>query len=115
MFDVGDRISVNAGRDFYVGARLGFCPGRNGLLYAKAGYIDASIEGEYDDETGEIADEVSFGGFRIGGGGEIDFGTNYAIGVEYRYSDYGYLEAFGINSRISVSRNQAIITLLGKV
>jgi outer membrane immunogenic protein len=111
---VGDRLSVNAGRDFYAGARLGYRTGRNGLLYVKAGYTDASIEGEYDDGTGEISDEVSFGGFRVGVGGEIDLSSNYAIRLEYRYSDYGNLEVLGVNTGLGVSRNQGIITLLGK-
>ncbi|MFO6429933.1 outer membrane protein [Erythrobacter sp. W302b] len=110
----GDRVSINAGRDLYVGARLGYRTGRNGLLYVKAGYTDASIEGEYDDGTGEISDEISFGGLRIGAGGEIDLSSNYAIRVEYRYSDYGDLEFLGVNTGIGVSRNQGIVTLLGK-
>ena len=114
VFDAGDRVSINAGRDFYVGARAGVRTGPNGLLYVKAGYTDASIEAEYDDGTGEIADEVSFGGFRIGAGGEIDLSSNYAIRIEYRYSDYGNLEALGFDSGIALSRNQGIVTLLGK-
>lgn len=114
VFDIGDRVSVNAGRDFYAGARLGYRTGRNGLLYVKAGYTDASIEGEYDDGTGEISDELSFGGIRFGAGGEIDLSGRYAIRLEYRYSDYGSLEAFGLNSGIEVSRNQGIVTFLGK-
>lgn len=109
-----DRLSVNAGRDFYVGGRLGYRTGRNGLLYVKAGYTDASIEVAYDDGTGAISGEESFGGLRIGVGGEIDLGTNYAIRIEYRYSDYGNLEALGVDTGVGVSRNQGIITLLGK-
>ncbi|MEW5999839.1 MAG: outer membrane protein [Pseudomonadota bacterium] len=84
------------------------------LGHVKAGYTDASIEGEYDDGTGEISDEVSFGGVRLGAGGEIDLSSNYAIRLEYRYSDYGNLELFGTDTGIGVSRNQGIITLLGK-
>ncbi len=114
VIDVGDSISVNAGRDFYVGARLGFRPARNGILYVKGGYTDASIEGEYDDGTGALSDEISFGGVRVGVGGEIDFGSNYAIRVEYRYSDYGSIEAFGVDSGLDASRNQGVLTLLGK-
>ncbi len=110
----GDRLSINAGRDFYVGGRLGFRPGKNGLLYVKGGYTNASVEGEYDDGTGEVADEVSFDGFRIGVGGEIDLGSNYAIRVEYRYSDYGSVDALGVDTGLEASRNQGVITLLGK-
>jgi opacity protein-like surface antigen len=81
----------------------------------RAGYTDASIEGEYDDGTGELSDEISFGGFRIGAGGEIDLSSNYAIRLEYRYSDYGDLDVFGISTDIGVSRNQGIISFLGKL
>jgi outer membrane immunogenic protein len=114
LFVEGDRLSINAGRDFYVGGRLGFRPGKNGILYVKGGYTNASIEGEYDDGTGEVADEQSFDGFRVGVGGEIDLNSNYAIRVEYRYSDYGSITALGVDTGLDVSRNQGIITLLGK-
>ena len=50
----------------------------------------------------------------MGVGGEIDLSSNYAIRLEYRYSDYGNLELFGTDTGIGVSRNQGIITLLGK-
>lgn len=114
VFVADDRLSINAGRDFYAGVRLGFRPGKNGLLYVKGGYTNASVEGEYDDGTGEIADEQAFDGFRVGVGGEIDLGSNYGIRVEYRYSDYGSIEALGIDTGLDVSRNQGVITLLGK-
>lgn len=110
----GDRASLNAGRDFYVGARLGFRPGRNGILYVKGGYTNATAEGEYNDGTGKIADEIDFDGFRVGMGGEIDLGKNYGIRVEYRYSDYGSISLLGLDTGYDVSRNQGAITLLGK-
>jgi len=110
----GDRGSLNAGRDLYVGGRLGFRPGKNGLLYVKAGYTNASIEVEYDDGTGEVATSTDFDGFRIGAGGEIDLGSNYAVRLEYRYSDYGSPALFGFDTGVNVSRNQGILTLLGK-
>ena len=114
-FDVaGDRLSVNAGRDLYVGGRLGFRPGKNGLLYAKAGYTNASIEVEYDDGISAVSAEESFDGFRLGAGGEIDLGSNYAVRLEYRYSDYGTLGDDLFDTGVNVSRHQGIITLLGK-
>ncbi len=114
VISIGDRLSVNAGRDLYVGGRLGYRTGSNGLLYMKAGYTDASIEVAYDAGSGSISEEETFGGIRIGVGGEVDLGSNYAIRVEYRYSDYGELAAQGVNTGLSMSRNQGIITLLGK-
>lgn len=110
----GDRLSINAGRDLYVGGRLGFRPGRNGILYVKAGYTNASIEGEYDDGTGAVSDDVTFDGFRLGAGGEIDLSSKFGIRLEYRYSDYGSLDPFGFDTGINVSRNQGVVTLLGK-
>lgn len=110
----GTSVTISAGRDLYVGGRLGFRPGRNGVLYAKAGYTNASIEGTVTGRDFALSESVSFDGFRIGAGGEIDLGGNYAIRLEYRYSDYGSLNAFGINTGINVSRNQGIMTLLGK-
>lgn len=114
VVDLGDRLSINAGRDLYIGGRLGYRTGRNGLLFVKGGYSDASIEVTYDDGSGPASLEQSFGGLRIGVGGEIDLGSNYAIRLEYRYSDYGDLELLGVNTGIELSRNQGIVTLLGK-
>ncbi len=114
VLEEGDRISLNAGRDLYIGGRLGFRPGRNGLLYVKAGYTNASIEAEYDDGTTEISTEESFDGFRLGAGGEIDLGSNYGIRLEYRYSDYGSLGADEFDTGLNVSRHQGVLTLIGK-
>lgn len=114
VFDEGDRVSLNAGRDLYIGGRLGFRPGKNGLLYVKAGYTNASIEGEYDDGTIEVSAEESFDGFRLGAGGEIDLGSNYGIRLEYRYSDYGNLGADEFDVGLNVRRHQGVVTLIGK-
>lgn len=113
--DGAESASVNAGRDLYVGGRLGFRPGKNGLLYVKGGYTNASIELEYDDGTGEVSAEESFDGFRLGAGGEIDLGKNYGIRLEYRYSDYGSLGLGDLlDTDFNVSRHQGVVTLLGK-
>lgn len=113
--DGAESASVNAGRDLYVGGRLGFRPGKNGLLYVKGGYTNASIELEYDDGTGEVSAEESFDGFRLGAGGEIDLGKNYGIRLEYRYSDYGSLGLGDLlGTDFNVSRHQGVVTLLGK-
>lgn len=107
--------AINAGRDLYVGGRLGFRPGKNGLLYIKGGYTNASIEVEYDDGTGEVSAEESFDGIRLGAGGEIDLGSNYGIRLEYRYSDYGSLGLGDVlDTDFNVSRHQGVVTLLGK-
>lgn len=114
VVDGTDSASINAGRDLYVGGRLGFRPGRNGLLYVKGGYTNASIEVELDDGTTEVSAEESFDGFRFGAGGEIDLGSNYGIRLEYRYSDYGSLGNEEFGSDFNVSRHQGVVTLIGK-
>lgn len=112
--DTGESLSINAGRDLYVGGRLGFRPGPNGLLYVKGGYTNASIEGEYDDGDSVVSQEESFDGFRIGAGGEIDLGRNYGVRLEYRYSDYGSIADDGFGTSLNLSRHQGVVTLLGK-
>ncbi len=111
---IGDSASINAGRDLYIGGRLGFRPGKNGILYVKAGYTNAAIEAEYNDGTTTFSDDVTFDGVRLGAGGEIDLGGKYAIRLEYRYSDYGSLDPFGLDTGTTISRNQGVVTLLGK-
>lgn len=110
----GDRVSLNAGRDLYAGIRAGFRVDPNGLLYVKGGYTNASVEGEYFDGATTSSDEEMIDGFRIGAGGEIDFGGNYAIRLEYRYSDYGNVTLGGFNTGLRADRNQGVVTLLGK-
>lgn len=76
---------LRAGRDFELSARLGFKTSPRGLLYAKAGWTNASLT--YDDGVTEFSD--SDDGFRLGAGYEQGFGTNTYAKGEYRYSDYG--------------------------
>lgn len=108
----GDRFSVNAGRDFYAGVRVGVRTGDLGLIYVKAGYTNAAIEGEYDDGFSEIADQETISGFRVGVGGEFDFSSNASLRLEYRYSDYGEVTIAGINTGVDASRHQGIVTLV---
>jgi outer membrane immunogenic protein len=71
---------VSAGRDLYVGGRVGGVINERGLLYAKVGYTNAraSFAG-----TG-----VNFDGIRAGAGLEWMVGRNVSIRGEYRYSNY---------------------------
>ena len=47
----GDELCVSAGRDLYVGGRVGAVVGGNTLLYAKAGYTNARVRVDYEDGT----------------------------------------------------------------
>jgi outer membrane immunogenic protein len=86
-----DRTCVSAGRDFYVGGRVGGLVTPSTLIYAKAGYTNARINVDYTGVTGgptsfRVHDELD--GVRIGGGVEHAVGRNGFVKVEYRYSNY---------------------------
>lgn len=70
---------VKAGRDLYVGARLGYAFTPTTLVYAKGGYTNARVKFDGEGENLE--------GYRFGGGVEQSFGRFFGK-VEYRYSRY---------------------------
>ena len=88
--------AVDAGRDIYVGGRLGYKVRPSTLLYAKAGYTNArfnyvGVNGDVDYRTNLDAD-----GYRLGAGVEQRIGmdgpgnplANAFVRLEYRYSNY---------------------------
>lgn len=75
----GNTVVASAGRDLYVGGRLGYVLGHT-AIYGKVGYTNARIESIAGDENGD--------GIRVGGGVERKFGQNLFGKVEYRYSNY---------------------------
>lgn len=85
---------IEAGRDLYAGARLGFVVGDAALLYAKAGYTNARVS--IPGVGGENGD-----GFRVGGGIEYKLSDKLFARGEYRYSNY----------EDGVTRNQGLVSL----
>ena len=89
---VGDRLCVNAGRDLYVGGRVGAQVAPRVLLYAKAGYTNARVGANYDDgtaaTTADFATHRTLDGVRGGAGVEVGIGRNAYVKTEYRYSNY---------------------------
>ena len=86
-----DTLRASAGRDLYVGGRLGFAATPSTLLYAKAGYTNAKLRAVYTDPTTPannftLSDELD--GVRVGAGVEQKLGTNLYAKAEYRYSNY---------------------------
>jgi len=75
-----EEAGVRAGRDLYVGGRLGYVIGGSNLIYGKAGLTNARID--VDGVGGGTTD-----GYRFGAGIERNFGKFYGK-VEYRYSRY---------------------------
>ncbi|MGF1550688.1 MAG: outer membrane protein [Sphingomonadaceae bacterium] len=88
----GDELCAEAGRDIYVGGRIGTFISPGTLIYAKGGYTNAEIALRYEDGTPAIFDdfvlEDELDGFRVGGGLEFGFGPNSFGKAEYRYSNY---------------------------
>lgn len=88
----GDELRVRAGRDLYIGGRVGFGIGGNSLIYAKAGYTNARVRIDYEDGTvGTVSDFTQRGnldGIRAGAGAQIGLSANTYLRTEYRYSNY---------------------------
>jgi len=88
----GDSLRVRAGRDLYVGGRVGFGVGSNSLVYAKAGYTNARFRADYDDGTAATAADfvqrTNLDGIRAGVGAQIGVGSRAYLRTEYRYSNY---------------------------
>jgi outer membrane immunogenic protein len=88
----GDRLCAEAGRDLYVGGRVGALVGPSTLVYAKAGYANTRLRLDYDANlagtTGDFTTHGDYDGLRVGGGIEQAIGRNAFVKAEYRYSNY---------------------------
>lgn len=96
----GDRFSVEAGRDFYVGGRLGYVISPQAMIYGKGGYTNARFESRYQATTtseNELVDKTNLGGFRLGAGLEYKLTPTSFVTAEYRYSHYGNLDGYDID------------------
>jgi outer membrane immunogenic protein len=83
------RLCLKAGRDLYVGGRVGTAVGASTLVYAKAGYTNADAKftsDDGDDETTLAKDHLD--GVRVGAGVEQSLGGKAYVKGEYRYSNY---------------------------
>ncbi|MBY8338256.1 outer membrane beta-barrel protein [Alteriqipengyuania sp. NZ-12B] len=84
--------NVSAGRDIYVGARIGVKANPNMMFYAKGGYTNARLNVRSSDGTTEFDTNYDLDGYRVGGGLEYAFGKNLFTNIEYRYSNYSKAE-----------------------
>lgn len=108
VFAAGDRLQLKAGRDFFIGARLGFRANPNVLVYAKGGYTNARVTAKYTDATGTFEDGDNMSGYRIGAGAEFG-ASQLRFRAEYRFSDYGDYKFNGVNTGISAQRHQVVL------
>lgn len=97
VFATGDRFRLKAGRDLYAGGRIGYAVSPQALLYAKAGYTNAQVEGRYTLGTATVVDKSELDGFRVGAGAEYQMPSGAYIKAEYRYSNYGNLDGYDID------------------
>jgi outer membrane immunogenic protein len=107
--DDEDVFSVRAGRDLYVGGRVGFLAGPRSLIYLKGGYTNTAIEYDEQDGTETFELDTEIDGFRLGAGAEFLFGRNTYGKVEYRYSNYSSLQdEGGADIDIDLDRHQVV-------
>lgn len=80
---------VKAGRDLYIGGRVGVLAGPTTLVYAKAGYTNARLDLTRNDTVTETGRSFILDGYRLGAGVEKQLGPKTYAKIEYRYSNYG--------------------------
>jgi len=104
VLTAGDRLRVRAGRDLYVGGRIGYVVSPQTLIYAKAGYTNARINTDYTVGTARIEDHSDLDGYRLGAGLEYNVTPQAYLKAEYRYSHYGNAGGYDIDA----NRNQVL-------
>ncbi len=109
VLEVGDELSLSAGRDLYIGARVGYLFTPQLLAYAKGGYSNGRIKASYSDSTGEYSANEDLDGLRLGAGLEYDFSA-FRLRGEYRYTDYGTYLGDVIDGGVDVSRDQYVVS-----
>ncbi|MEZ0242854.1 MAG: outer membrane protein [Sphingomonas sp.] len=100
----GDAFRVSAGRDLYVGGRVGFTVGPRALIYAKGGYTNAQVDTRYVSGTTTVDDSETLDGWRLGAGAEVNVSGNVYVKGEYRYSNYTQAN----NTAIDLDRHQVV-------
>ena len=94
---LGDQLRLDAGRDLYVGGRVGYVISPLAMIYAKGGYTNARIESRYTAGTTEFRDHTNLDGFRVGAGLEYNITPTAYVKGEYRYSHYGDVDGYNID------------------
>lgn len=112
VFSSGDTLALDAARDLYIGARLGYQTGARSLVYVKAGYTNTRVALSYDDGVDSFEDSDSIDGFRLGGGFQTEL-NGLTARVEYRYSSYSEYKYEGVDTGLSADRHQVAL-IVGK-
>lgn len=89
FFPPTDRLSVKVENTFTASGRLGYAF-NNWLPYIKGGYAGAQLNVTNFDGFGSHLDNNKWrSGYVVGGGLEYGFASNWIVGVEYNYMDFG--------------------------
>jgi len=107
---------VEAGRDIYVGGRVGFVTSPNTMVYVKGGYTNARFDLLGNDGISDFNRRLDTDGYRVGAGVEYTMGSNSYVKAEYRYSNYSRGE-FDFNAdtpdssrfEIDTDRHQVVV------
>lgn len=107
--------NVDAGRDLYLGARVGFLAQPDLLVYAKGGYTNASYDIRASDGEEELETDLDLDGYRLGAGIEYAMTERSFAKIEYRYSNYseGELDLAGEDESdrfgVDLDRHQIVL------
>ncbi|WP_298670507.1 porin family protein [uncultured Sphingomonas sp.] len=108
ILNATDSFRLKAGRDLYVGGRLGYVVSPKAMIYAKAGYTNARFNARYFDGTSTYYQNSSnLGGYRLGAGVEYNLTPMAYVKGEYRYSHYGHVDGLS-NFDPNVDRHQIV-------
>jgi outer membrane immunogenic protein len=105
LLAAGDRVTLDVGRDLYVGGRVGVAVSPNAMIYAKGGYTNLRIDAEYRLNNVSAREGENFDGYRLGAGVEYKLSGNTYLKGEYRYSNYGSAEDY---DDIDLDRHQLL-------
>ncbi len=111
IFAPGDSAELRAGRDLYIGARVGLAATPSTLVYLKGGYTNAGINMRAYDAGGYFENKSTLDGFRVGAGVEQKFnlfGPSGFVKAEYRYSNYSNLNIGRFNTDVDIDRHQVV-------
>lgn len=109
VFAADDALSYSAGRNLYVGGRVGANLGA-AKIYAKGGYSNAKFKAAYTPapNAATLRDSDTNGGYVLGAGAETKLTQNILLRAEYRYADYGKARLFDADTGADLSRHQVV-------
>jgi len=100
----GDVFKVDAGRDIYVGGKIGYAVSPTAMIYAKGGYTNARVNTHYISGATSVDDHSDLDGWRVGAGVQYNLANNLYLKGEYRYSNYSKIDGYDAD----LDRNQVV-------